>query len=106
MIRKAQAKDIAKIREYDALISRVYHFDGLLGSAADYIYDHKYFYDCAYHVNDYGRTYRTYGLYLDIAQILGIDSVKGIYDEGRDFEGCLFEDGSDGTPVTKVDFLK
>ena len=68
--------------------------------------DHKYFYDCAYHVNDYGRTYRTYGLYRDIAEIIGIIDVKGIYSLGRDFEGCMFEDGSDGTPVTAVDFLK
>ena len=102
----SEARSAEKISEYDALIASVYHFDGLLGSAKDYVYDHKYFYDCAYHVNDYGRTYRTYGLYRDIAQILGISSVKGIYDEGRSFEGCLFEDGSDGTPKTKVEYLK
>jgi len=102
----AEAKNKEHISEYDALISRVYHFDGLLGSAADYIYDHKYFYDCAYHVNDYGRTYRTYMLYCDIAEKIGIDSVKSLYDVGENFSGCLFEDGSDGTPLTKVDFLR
>jgi len=101
-----EAKSIERINEYDELISRVYHFDGLLGSAKDYVYNHKYFYDCAYHVNDYGRTYRTYDLYLDIAEALGIEDVKGIYSEGTNFEGCRFEDGSDGTPLTKVDFLK
>ena len=40
-----------------------------------------------------------------LAEILGMDTVKGIYDEGKNFDGCKFEEGSDGTPVTKVDFL-
>ena len=102
----AEAKNKERIMEYDALICRVYHFDGLLGSAVDYIYDHKYFYDCAYHVNDYGRTYRTYMLYCDLAEKIGINSVKSLYDEGEKFSGCLFEDASDGTPLTKVDFLR
>jgi len=100
-----EARSAEKIAEYDALIRSVYHFDGLLGSALDYVYNHKYFYDCAYHVNDYGRTYRTYALYLDLAEIFGISAPKGIYDEGKSFEGCLFEDGSDGTPLEKVDFI-
>lgn len=101
-----EARSTDKIDEYDALIAEVYNFDGLLGSAKDYVYNHKYFYDCAYHVNDYGRTYRTYMLYLNIAEKIGLDFTKGIYYEGTDFEGCMFEDGSDGTPVTKVDYLK
>ena len=93
------------IEAYDKLILDSYHVDGILGSAKDYVYDHKYFYDNAYHVNDYGRTYRTYALYLDFAEIFGIEDPKGIYGVGTFFEGCKFEDGSDGTPVTKVDFL-
>ena len=101
-----EAKSAEKIDEYDALISRVYNFDGLLGSAKDYVYNHKYFYDCAYHVNDYGRTYRTYMLYLDIAEVIGLEYTVGFYSVGTDFAGCEFEDGSDGTPLTKVDFLK
>lgn len=101
-----EARSAERIDSYDDLIMSVYHLDGLLGNAKDYVYNHKYFYDCAYHVNDYGRTYRTYGLYCDIANVLGYDSLKGIYDEGTSFEGCKFEVGSDGTPVDKVDFLE
>ncbi|MBR5140544.1 MAG: leucine-rich repeat protein [Clostridia bacterium] len=101
-----EARSADKLDEYDALIGEVYNLDGLLGSAKDYVYDHKYFYDCAYHVNDYGRTYRTYMLYLDLAEKLGYDFTKGIYYEGTSFDGCRFEDGSDGTPLTKVDYLK
>lgn len=102
--------DEAKNREwllaYDSLIQSLYDFDGILGSCMDYIYNHKYAYDCAYHVNNYGRTYRTYQLYLDICEKLGITEVSGIYSVGTDFSGCLFEQGSDGTPVEKVDFLQ
>ncbi len=102
--------DEAKNREwllaYDELILSLYDFDGILGSCIDYIYNHKYAYDCAYHVNNYGRTYRTYQLYLDICEKLGITEVNGIYSVGTDFSGCLFEQGSDGTPVVKVDFLE
>ncbi len=90
---------------YDEMIRENYCFDGLVGTAKDYIFNHKYFYDCAFHPNDYGRTYRTYTLYLDIAELLGIDDPSGIYEVGTEYEGCLFEAGSDGTPVTKVDFL-
>ncbi len=91
---------------YEQLISDIYLFDGVLGEAGDYLYDHKYFYDNAFHPNDYGRTYRTYAMYCDLAELFGIDTVKGIYDVGTDYDGCLFEDGSDGTPLTKVDYLK
>lgn len=101
-----EAKDKEHIKKYDELISKSYHLDGLLGSSLDYIYNHNYFYDCAYHVNDFGRTYRTYGLYLDLAKELGIEKTKGIYDVGKSFEGCMFEDGSDGSPLLPVDFLK
>lgn len=101
-----EAKSKEHIKEYDELISSVYNFDGLLGSAADYVYDHKYFYDCAYHVNDYGRTYRTYMLYCHLGEKIGIDSLLGIYGVGTDFEGCLFENGTTGTPLTEVGFLK
>ena len=98
-----EARSAAKIDEYDALIASVYHFDGLLGKAKDYVYAHEYFYDCAYHVNDYGRTYRTYDLYCDIADVLKIESVKGMYSLGESFEGCLFEKETDRIAV---DFLK
>ena len=100
------AKNTEWLLDYDALIMDLYDFDGLMGSAADYVYNHKYFYDCAFHVNDYGRAYRTYGLYVDIAKILGLEKINGYYSKGTDFDGCLFEEGSDGTPLEKVDFLQ
>ena len=100
-----EAKNIDWIRAYDALILELYDFDGLMGSAADYVYDHKYFYDCAFHVNDYGRAYRTYNLYLDIAEKLGFEDYNGYTSPGTEFDGCLFEEESDGTPLVKVDFL-
>ncbi len=99
------ARNTEWILAYDKLIMDLYDFDGLMGSAVDYVYNHKYFYDCAFHVNDYGRAYRTYNLYLDIAEKLGLEKINGYTSKGTDFAGCLFEDGSDGTPLTGVDFL-
>jgi hypothetical protein len=100
-----EARNEEWINGYDGLISSLYHFDGNLGASKDYIYNHKYFYDCAFHVNDYGRTYRTYQIYLDLGDIIDIKRYRGIYDAGTDFEGCLFESDSDGSPLEKVDFL-
>ncbi len=100
-----EAQNAAWLDAYDKLIEDNYEFDGLVGSCKNYIYDHKYMFDCAYHVNDYGRTYRTYQLYVDLCEILGIEDVNAHDEFGTNFEGCLFEDGSDGTPVTKVDYL-
>ena len=94
------------ILAYDALIMELYDFDGLMGSAVDYVYNHKYFYDCAFHVNDYGRAYRTYNLYVDVAEVIGLEKINGYTSKGTDFDGCLFEDGSDGTPLVGVDFLE
>ena len=99
------ARNTEWILNYDALILDLYDFDGLMGSALDYVYNHKYFYDCAFHVNDYGRAYRTYNLYVDIAKALGFETYNGFYSKGTDFDGCLFEEGSDGTPLEDVDFL-
>lgn len=100
-----EAQNVAWLDAYDKLIEDTYDFDGLVGSCKNYIFAHKYFFDCAYHVNDYGRTYRTYQLYVDLCEILGIEEVKGITDAGTDYQGVLFETGSDGTPVTKVEYL-
>ena len=101
-----EARNTEWILDYDALILELYDFDGLMGSAADYVYNHKYFYDCAFHVNDYGRAYRTYNLYVDIAQALGFETYNGFYSKGTDFDGCLFEEESDGTPLVGVDFFE
>ena len=86
------------LRAYDELISATYHFDGLVGRAENYVFDHGYFYDCAFHLNDTGRTYRTYRMYLDLATILGITDPNGYKSVGTDFDGCTFEN-TDGTPL-------
>lgn len=101
----AEARNTEWLDAYDRLISDIYNFDGLVGSSKNYIFDHAYFYDCAFHTNDYGRTYRTYIMYKDLCEILGIEA-KGIYSVGDSFDGCLFETDSDGTPNIKVDFLQ
>ena len=100
------SRSLAVLAEYDAMIDRIYDFDGLIGSSKNYIYDRSYFYDCAFHTNFYGRTYRTYQLYLDMSSLLGITDIHGIYDVGTDFEGCLFEENSSGKPLREVEFLK
>ncbi|MBO5945695.1 MAG: leucine-rich repeat protein, partial [Clostridia bacterium] len=100
-----EAKNLEWLLAYDALILDLYEFDGILGSCTDYIYNHQYAYDCAFHLNNYGRTYRTYTLYTHIAEKVGITEINGIYSVGLEFEGCLFESGSDGTPVFGVDYL-
>lgn len=92
------------LENYENMILEMYDFDGLLGSAADYVFAHEYFYDCAFHTNDYGRVYRTYMLYIDIAEIEGITELYDPTDKGTDFEGCLFERISD-LPRYKVDYL-
>ena len=76
---------------YERLIKDNYNFDGLLGNVATYIYHHEYFYDNAFHLNDYGRTLRTYDVYVDLCGVLGISSPKAIDAVGTSFEGCLFE---------------
>ncbi len=101
-----EAQTLSHLQAYETLLKNIYHIDGLMGSCKDYIYARKYCYDCAYHTNAYGRTYRTYQLYLDIASTLGIENPTGIYSKGTNFAGCLFEVESDGTPLTKVDFLE
>lgn len=101
----AEAKNRAWLAAYDKFIDDTYDFDGRIGKAEDYIYNHTYAYDCNYHLNDYGRTYHTYQFYVDLCATFNIEDVNGIYDKGTDFLGCIFETGSDGTPIQKVAFL-
>ncbi len=82
--------------EYDKLIDTAFDFDGRIGRCEDYVFAHKYFYDCAFHPNDIGRTYRTYRLYLDLCETFGI-SPEEFLSQGTDFEGCIFE-GESGIP--------
>ncbi len=91
------ADKLSHLQAYDALIDNIYEFDGRLGSSADYIYDHSYFYDCAFHLNDTGRALRTYRMYLDLAQLLGIERTVGFLGVGTDYDGCIFE-GESGDP--------
>jgi len=109
-----EAQNIGWLLEYDRLFAEKYCFDGVLGSSVDYVYAHKYFYDCAFHLNDLGRTYRTYQMYTDLCGLLGI-AQKGFTSVGTDFEGCIFEDraedgstviSADGLPIEKVDYLQ
>jgi hypothetical protein len=99
-----EAKNKEWLAAYEQLIVGLYDFDALLGSVSDYIMDHRYFYDCAFHANDYGRTYRTYQMYVDLCALLGIEELRGFYDVGI-YNGCQFEKGSDGTPLTPVSWL-
>lgn len=102
----SEAQNMLWLSEYDRLIADTYCFDGTVGHVYSYIFAHCYFYDCAFHPNDYGRAYRTYRLYVDLCAILGITDVHGMQDFGTDFEGCLFEIGvEDGVPVTHVGYL-
>jgi hypothetical protein len=98
-------KNMAALREYDELISTIYDFDGLVGTSANYVFAHQYFYDCAFHTNYYGKVLRSYRLYADLAPILGITDVIGMTDYGTSFDNCLFEDTADGLPKYKVSFI-
>ena len=96
---EAKADPAAWFAAYDKFILDTYTFDGIMGTSGNYVMNRRYFHDCAFHPNDYGRTYRTYTLYRDLCENLGITDVKGIYDVGQSFDGCLFEEGSDGKPI-------
>ena len=102
----SESQSAEALMRYDALIRELYNFDLIIGESRDYIFARKYFYDCAYHLNDFGRTYRTYQLYLDIAPILGFSGEKGITDEGVDFEGCEFEHGLDTEAPDPISWLQ
>ncbi len=102
----AEAKSEEWLSDYEKLISELYDFDAALGNAATYIYDHKYIFDSAFHLNDYGRPYRTYSLYCDIVEYLSLGEPLGMLDLGTNFDGCIFEANTNGAPKHKVDFLK
>jgi hypothetical protein len=94
------ANNKARFDAYDELILETFDFDGNLGSSVNYAYAHTYFYDNAFHLNDYGRTYRTYQMYLDLCTLFGITEVNGFTERGTGFAGCRFESGSSGNPLT------
>lgn len=92
--------DAAHLARYDTLFATAYGFDGAIGKSTDFIYDHRYFYDCAFHTNNYGRAIHTYALYRELCETLGV-SVKHTHgDLGTSFAGCLFETDSRGAVLT------
>ena len=93
-----------QLLRYEELIKSMYTYDKYLGSAADHVFAHEYFYDSSFHLNDVGRAYHTYKLYLEICESFG-RTPKGFRDAGVDFKGCIFESGSSGTPLITVDWL-
>ena len=99
------SKNLAWIRAYDELVADVYDYDGVIGKCEDYIYNHLYFYDCAFHLNDYGRPYRTYQFYVDFCSEMEVPVKYQIDTLGTDFDGCIFEPKTTGKPKIPVDFL-
>lgn len=108
VIPEAKADPANWIPKYDALIESTFvELDGIIGRSIDYIYHHNYFYDSAYHLNNWGRPIRTYQFYVDFCKEMGIAEIAGYLDRGTDFYGCLFESGvEDGSPVYKVDYIE
>ncbi len=95
------------LEKYDEMMRSNFNFDGVLGKSANYVYAHEYFYDCAFHLNDTGRTLRTYRMYTDLCDLLG-KTPRGFLSEGTTaFGGCVFEaNNPTGWPLIKVDYLK
>ena len=108
VIPEAKAAAGTWIPSYDALIADTFDgFDGIIGRSLDYIYHHNYFYDSAYHLNNWGRAIRSYQFYVDFCKEVGITEIAGYLDRGTDFYGCLFESGvTDGSPKYKVDYIE
>ncbi len=84
---------------YETWIASTYNFDGILGNAKDYIMHHEYFYDNAFHPNDYGRTYRTYQVYKDLCDLFNNTAVHAMdYIRDGAIRGCRVEANQDGDP--------
>ncbi len=108
VIPEAKASPATWIPAYDALIANTFtEFDGIIGRSIDYVYHHNYFYDSAYHLNNWGRPIRSYQFYVDFCKEVGITDIAGYLDRGTDFYGCIFESGvTDGAPKYKVDYIE
>ncbi len=101
-----EAKNGQWLLDYDNMIRDEFDFDGVLGKSSDYIFAHEYFYDCAFHLNDVGRTLRTYRMYLDLSALFGI-TPRAFTSVGTSFSGCIFEEGnSSGIPNNIPEYLK
>lgn len=87
-----EAKNLVWTDKYDRMIKTAYNFDGVIGQSHKYVFAHEYFYDCAFHTNNYGRPIRTYQLYIDLCAYLGIEEVAKYNQYGFSFLGCKFEE--------------
>ena len=90
----------AWLTRFDTLFANAYGFDGALGKSADFIYDHRYFYDCAFHTNNYGRAIHTYQLYRAVCDVTGRTPSRAHGSLGTDFAGCIFETDRAGAVLT------
>jgi hypothetical protein len=107
VIAECKANPDTWLAAYDKLITDTFDIDGLIGKSSSYIYHHNYFYDNVYHLNNWGRTLRTYQFYVDLCDVLGITDIASATSRGTDFKGCLFESGTNGlNPKYTVDWLK
>ena len=107
VIPEVKANPTSWLAAYDKLITDTFNVDGNIGKSSSYIYHHNYFYDNAYHLNNWGRTLRTYQFYRDLCPILGIKNPCAATARGTDFRGCLFEKDTTGlNPRYTVDWLK
>ena len=102
--KEAKADLDSWLSAYEKFIADTYDFDGIIGEAKNYMFDHKYFYNNAYHTNNYGRVYRTHRMYVDVASIFGISNPKRVLDGAGVYDGCLFEKDAVNGPVTGVKF--
>jgi hypothetical protein len=92
------------LEDYETMIKSLWNLDVFLGKAKDHVYNHYYLYDSAFHLNDKGRAYHTYKLYLEICSAIGRTDIKGFTSVGA-VKGCIFEEGSTGAPLTGVSWL-
>lgn len=105
-----ESRTAQALAAYDKMMREEFGFDGTLGTAADFIFAREYFFDCAFHTNNYGRTWRTYYAYVAFCEMFGKEVKYTNGDLGENYQGCLFEKGEDGkfltAPKFSVDYLK
>ncbi len=89
----ADARNNYSPSNFKSLIVSQYNFDTVIGNPKKYVYAHEYFYDCAFHLNDYGRAIHTYQLYLDLCEHLGLtgEAITRYDVYNQKMPGCLFE---------------
>ncbi len=96
--------DAKWMQDYDTMMRTGYGFDGLVGTVDKFIYNHQYFHNCAFHLNDYGRTWHTYNMYTHICAVLGKTVKHKAGDVGTNMEGCIFEKDAGGKVLESPKF--